>query len=123
MYDGTAGAYVCRRDQLVRHIPVASAAPLLTVAPPLRILGVVFSPRGLVPLDVEKEQEQLTRALARPRSEGLVDVRWAPEATWATLQDLLLSGEWHVVHFIGHGDFDIERDEGGARPDPRRWPR
>ena len=112
MYDGTAGGYVCRRDQLVRHIPVASAAPLLTVQPPLRILGVVSSPRGLPPLDVEKEQEQLTRALARPRSEGLVDVRWAPEATWATLQDLLLSGEWHAVHFIGHGDFDIDRDEG-----------
>lgn len=112
MFDGTSGAYVCRRDQLVRHIPVASAAPLLTVQPPLRVLGVVSSPRGLAPLDVEKEQEQLTMALARPRSEGLVDVRWAPEATWATLQDMLLSGEWHAVHFIGHGDFDIERDEG-----------
>ncbi len=41
-----------------------------------------------------------------------MDVRWAPEATWTTLQDTLLSGEWHAVHFIGHGDFDIERDEG-----------
>ena len=112
MYDGTAGAYVCRRDQLVRYIPVALAAPPLTVQPPLRILGVVSSPRGFAPLDVEREQEKLARALARPRSEGLVDVRWAPEATWATLQDLLLGGEWHAVHFIGHGDFDIERDEG-----------
>jgi CHAT domain len=112
MYDGTAGAYVCRRDQLVRYIPVALAAPPLTVRPPLRILGVISSPRGFAPLDVEKEREQLARALAHPRGEGLVDVRWAPEATWATLQDLLLSGEWHAVHFIGHGDFDIERDEG-----------
>ena len=112
MYDGTAGAYVCRRDQLVRYIPVALAAPPLTVQPPLRILGIVSSPRGFAPLDVEREQEKLARALARPLSEGLVDVRWAPEATWATLQDLLLGGEWHAVHFIGHGDFDIERDEG-----------
>jgi hypothetical protein len=112
MYDGTAGAYVCRRDQLVRYIPVALAAPPLTVQPPLRILGVVSSPRGLAPLDVEREQENLARALARPRREGLIEVRWAPEATWATLQDLLLGEEWQVVHFIGHGDFDIERDEG-----------
>jgi CHAT domain len=82
------------------------------VQPPLRILGIVSSPRGLAPLDVEKEQEQLTHTLARPRSEGLVDVQWAPEATWTTLQDMLLSGEWHAVHLIGHGDFDIERDEG-----------
>jgi hypothetical protein len=103
---------VCRRDQLVRHVPVASAAQLLTVQPPLRILGVVSSPRGLALLDVEKEQEQLTRALAWPRSKGLVDVRWAPDATWATLQDMLLSEEWHAVHFIGHGGFETGRDEG-----------
>ena len=37
---------------------------------------------------------------------------WAPSATWADLQDLLLDGEWHVLHFIGHGDFDPGRDEG-----------
>ena len=66
MYDTAAGGYVCRRDQLVRHIPVAAAVPPLTVQPPLRILGIVSSPRGLPALDVEKEQEQLTRALARP---------------------------------------------------------
>jgi hypothetical protein len=112
MYDAVSGGYVCRRDQLVRYVPVAAAAAPLTVRPPLRILGVVSSPRGLPQLDVEKEQEQLARALARPHSAGLVDVRWAPEATWAALQDLLLGGEWHAVHFIGHGDFDVGRDEG-----------
>ena len=111
MYDAASGGYVCRRDQLVRHVPVPSVASL-TVQPPLRILGIVSSPRGLQPLDVEKEQEQLTRALARPRAEGLIEVHWTAEATWAALQDLLLSGQWHVVHFIGHGDFDISRDEG-----------
>ena len=112
MYDPVAGGYVCRRDQLVRHVPVGAVVPPLTVQPPLRILGVVSSPRGLAALDVEKEQEQLTRALARPRAEGLVELHWAAEATWAALQDLLLGGQWHVVHFIGHGDFDISRDEG-----------
>jgi hypothetical protein len=25
---------------------------------------------------------------------------------------LLLDGEWHVLHFIGRGDFDPGRDEG-----------
>ena len=112
MYDQAAGAYVCRRDQLVRHVPVASVSAPLRVRPPLRILGVVSSPRGLPPLDTEKEQEQLVRALARPVSLGLAELCWAPSATWADLQDLLLDGEWHVLHFIGHGDFDPGRDEG-----------
>jgi WD40 repeat protein len=112
MYDQAAGAYVCRKDQLVRHVPVASVLAPLRVRPPLRILGVVSSPRGLAALDVEKEQDQLARALARPASQGLAEVHWAPGATWADLQDLLLEGEWHVLHFIGHGDFDPDRDEG-----------
>jgi hypothetical protein len=112
MYDHAAGAYVCRQDELVRHVPVASVPPPLQVRPPLRILGVVSSPRGLPALDVDKEQDQLARALARPVGQGLVEVYWAPSATWPDLQDLLLDGEWHVLHFIGHGDFDPDRDEG-----------
>ena len=112
MYDQAAGAYVCRQDQLVRHVPVASVPAPLRVRPPLRILGVVSSPRGLPALDVDKEQDQLARALARPANQGLTELHWAPTATWADLQDLLLDGEWHVLHFIGHGDFDLGRDEG-----------
>ena len=112
MYDQAAGAYVCRRDQLVRHVPVAAVPAPLRVRPPLRILGVVSSPRGLPALDVDKEQDQLARALTRPAAQGLAELRWAPTATWADLQDLLLDGEWHVLHFIGHGDFDPGRDEG-----------
>jgi hypothetical protein len=112
MYDQAAGAYVCRQDQLVRHVPVASVPTPLQVRPPLRILGVVSSPRGLPLLDVEKEQDQLSRALARAVGQGLVEVHWAPSATWADLQDQLLGGEWHMLHFIGHGDFDPDRDEG-----------
>jgi hypothetical protein len=112
MYDQGAGAYVCRQDQLVRHVPVASVAAPLRVRPPLRILGVVSSPRGLPALDVDKEQDQLARALARPASQGLAELYWAPTATWAGLQDLLLDREWHVLHFIGHGDFDPGQDEG-----------
>ncbi len=36
---------------------------------------------------------------------------WAP-STWAGLHEMLLAGPWHVLHFIGHGDFDPDRDEG-----------
>jgi len=112
MYDEAAGAYVCRRDHLVRTVPVASVAASLTVRPPLRVLGVVSSPQGLATLDVEKEQDHLARALSGLSSEGLVEVHWTSESTWANLHEMLLGGEWHVVHFIGHGDFDAEQDEG-----------
>jgi DivIVA domain-containing protein len=112
MYDEATGAYVCRQDQLVRHVGAVSMPPPLRVQPPLRILGVVSSPRGLPPLDVEKEQDFLAHALARLVSQGLAEVHWVPKATWADLHSMLLEGPWHVVHYIGHGDFDPVRDEG-----------
>jgi hypothetical protein len=112
MFDAELGTYVCRRDQLVRHVPVASASAPLQVRPPLRILGVASSPRGLPRLDAGKEKDHLARALARPASQGLAEVHWAPDSTWAGLQDMLMDGEWHVLHYIGHGDFDPGQDEG-----------
>jgi CHAT domain len=113
MYDEAAGEYVCRRDQVVRHVGVASSPARLAVDPlPLRILAVVSSPRGLPALDTVRERELLEKALARLTAAGLAEVTWAPSAAWEDLQDILLGGVWHAVHFIGHGDFDPGRDEG-----------
>ena len=112
MFDHGAGVYVCRQDQLVRHVPVASVSVPLSVERPLRILGVVSSPYGRPPLDVQKEKDHLARALGNPVAAGLIELHWAPGATWSDLQDLLLDDEWHVLHFVGHGDFDPDRDEG-----------
>ena len=79
MYDGTAGAYVCT----ARSTGPAYAGCLGCAAANRgshRCGSLASSPprEGLAPLDVEREQENLARALARPRSEGLIDVRWAP---------------------------------------------
>jgi WD40 repeat protein len=112
MYDPGVGEYVCRREQLVRRIPVARVPAALAVNPPLRVLGIISSPRGLPPLDVEKEEDQLARALEPLIRAGRVELQWSPEATWSSLQDLLLAESWHVVHFIGHGDFDAGQDTG-----------
>jgi hypothetical protein len=112
MYDATVGAYVSRQDQLVRHIPVPSVPAPLRVTPPLRILGVVSAPRGLPTLDADKERDHLGRALAKTVDDGLIHLRWATQATWPGLHEELLDGPWHVLHFIGHGEFDTARDEG-----------
>jgi WD40 repeat protein len=122
MYDEGTGEYVCHRHQLVRHVGAPVPVTPLPVAAPLRILGIVSSPRDLEPLDVDAEKEHLATALARLIRDGLVELTWAPSATWADLQDTLQEGTWHVVHYVGHGDFDPDRDAGYialTRPDGR----
>jgi len=66
----------------------------------------------LTPLDVDAEKDHLAKALAGPVAEGLVEVVWVPQATWAEVHARLLAGEWHVLHFVGHGDYDTQTGEG-----------
>jgi regulator of protease activity HflC (stomatin/prohibitin superfamily) len=112
LFDQETGTYLCRQEPLVRHVPAPYTPDPLPVRPPLRILGLVASPRGLAPLDVDAEKDRLAEALAEPVAEGLVEVVWVPQATWAGVHTRLLAGEWHVLHFVGHGDYDTETGEG-----------
>ena len=111
MYDDAAARYVCRQDQLVRHVGVLSGVPPLAVEPPLRVLGIMSSPNDLPSLDVAREQSQLAGILDQVAG-GRAELTWAPAATWTGLQDILLRESWHIVHFIGHGGFDPGRGEG-----------
>lgn len=112
LFDPETETYLCRQEPLVRHVPAPYTADPLEVRPPLRILGLVASPRDLPPLDVEAEKSHLAEALATPIADGLVEVVWVPTATWAGVQTRLLAGEWHVLHFVGHGGYDTRTDEG-----------
>ncbi|MCT9869717.1 CHAT domain-containing protein [Paenarthrobacter aurescens] len=113
LFDPETETYLCQTEPLLRHVPAPdyNLNPL-DVAPPLRILGIVASPRDLPTLDVDAEKDHLGRALAGPVSEGRVELVWAKSGTWDDVQSMLLAGPWHVVHFVGHGDYDSRTDEG-----------
>lgn len=112
LWDPEVGTYTCMREPLVRHVPAPYTLDPLAVEPPLRILGIAASPRGLPELDVDAEREHLLEALALPLSEGLIELHWLSQATWQAVHAKLLSGHWHVLHFVGHGDFDIDAEQG-----------
>ncbi|HET6561441.1 MAG TPA: CHAT domain-containing protein [Marmoricola sp.] len=110
LYDPEAGAYLCQREPLVRHVSVAGVTRALRVAPPLRILGVVSAPRDRPRLDVEGEKQRLKAALSPLGSR--VSLRWVEGGRWADVQRELVAGSWHVLHFVGHGGFDRDHREG-----------
>jgi len=112
MWDPELEAYLCRREPLVRHVPAPFSPEPLTIDSPLRILGLVASPRGLPGLDVEAERRHLDDALAGSVEDGRVVLEWLSEASWGNLHERLLTSQWHVLHFIGHGDYDSVLDQG-----------
>jgi hypothetical protein len=84
----------------------------MTVDGPLRVLAVISSPIDLEELDVEAEWSRLHESLASRIDAGLVVLDRLPAATLADLGDWLRTHQTHVIHFVGHGDFDARLREG-----------
>ncbi|MFE6253777.1 CHAT domain-containing protein [Agromyces sp. NPDC057865] len=112
LYDPATEIYLCRKEPLVRRVPAPHAPAPLAIDLPLRVLAMVSSPRGLPPLDVEHERELLEEALRPHLDAGRVRIEWLEPVTWSGVHDKLLEQEWHVLHFIGHGTYDLDTDEG-----------
>jgi tetratricopeptide (TPR) repeat protein len=114
LFDQRFGAFLCFSTPLVRYLELPRPLKPLAVTPPLRILGVAVSPRGLPPLSTSQEKELVENALEDLISRGLVYLEWLDGNTWRDLRKAVRPGResWHILHFIGHGGFTVSRDEG-----------
>jgi len=112
LFDPASGAYLSRKEPIVRWVPGPHDPEPTGLDPPLRILGMIAAPRGLPVLDVEAEQRRLEEALRPQIDAGRVELTWLAEASWHGIQDELLAHPWHVLHFVGHGGYDVATDEG-----------
>ncbi len=67
LFDPEIEAYICRKEPLVRHVPAPYTRDPLKVTPPLRVLGLVASPRGCPPSTSPPNNSTYRRRLL-PRS-------------------------------------------------------
>jgi hypothetical protein len=115
LYDPDRDEYLCfsRDTPIVRYTDLRHPVGRLSVKPPLRILGMVASPRDLAPLDVEHEKGLMDEAIEDLQADGIVKLTWLEGDTWRDLQRAMRrDGPWHIFHFVGHGDFDLSAQEG-----------
>jgi hypothetical protein len=99
-----------RQTSLVRYLDVPRSSQPIPFTPPLRVLAVAASPRGLDPLDLAEEARRL-QDLNRSSS-GAVDVRFLPNASAGAVREALSGDAFNVLHFMGHGTFDPASGEG-----------
>lgn len=114
LYDPRQGEFLClsRDNPLVRYMELHQDVQPLEVTPPLHILGMIASPRDLPQLDIPREKKRITTAIEPLQAKKLIDLEWIEGGTWRELQRAMRHGPWHIFHFIGHGGFDRELDEG-----------
>ncbi len=97
---------------VVRYLELPEPLEPLAVRPPLEMLVMVAGPGDHDTLDVEQEWRRLNQALGDLRKRGLIRLERLKGTTLADLQRRLRRGGAHIFHFIGHGDFDHESQEG-----------
>lgn len=97
---------------LVRYLELPEPGRPLTVQPPLKILVMISAPTDVAQLDVDVEWNRITSAVADLEARGLVSVERLETATMAALQRTLRRGEYHILHYVGHGGYDEQSQDG-----------
>ena len=97
---------------VVRYMELPEVIQPIAVTPPIRVLVMISSPSDYPALDGEAEWKRLNESLADLISAGTIAVERLEEATLGALQQRLRRSEYHIFHFIGHGEFDQTLQEG-----------
>jgi hypothetical protein len=97
---------------LIRYMDLPGRVRPLRIAPPLQILVLIAGPRDMPPLATDLEWAKLGEALESLEVSGRVRLSRAPTGTLSALQRMLRRADFHVFHFIGHGGFDVQADDG-----------
>lgn len=114
LYDAGANSFLnlSNMTPLVRFLELPNPPRSLQLEPPLRILGVLSLPDDYLELGVEREWDKLQDALKKLSDAGLVELHRLKDATTGNLQAQLRRSEFHILHFIGHGELDSRTNEG-----------
>lgn len=98
-----------RQTPILRHLCLPLPIERAPMAQSLRLLIVSSQPCTLSQLSLQEEGERIAQVLgALPGVETLPLHNPSIEA----LRDVLLEKDFHVLHFMGHGDFDAASGQG-----------
>ena len=97
---------------LARHLEMPAPVRPFPISPPLRILTMISAPSDIPELEGEEEWDKLDDALADLIRSGMVQVDRLEAGTLTALQRPLRLRDYHVLHFIGHGVYDEDAQDG-----------
>jgi membrane-associated phospholipid phosphatase len=114
LYESSRNQFLAlsRDTPVVRYIELPVEARALAVKPPVRMLVVISSPEDLPPLNVDREWKELQEGLARLTSSGILNVDRLEKPSFQRLLRAVERTQYHILHFVGHGQFDRDHGEG-----------
>ena len=97
---------------IVRYVTTPFTVPDVDLRPPLRLLVVVADPADFERLNADREVENLRAAVAELEQRGLLTTERLDGGSFGSLQRHLRRAQYHILHFIGHGQYDPATHEG-----------
>jgi hypothetical protein len=97
---------------IARYIEAPLPGRALPYARPLNVLVFIAAPLDLATLDAQTEWQALQAALASLVEQGQVRLEYLPATTPHSLREALRRQDFHILHYIGHGTFDEQSQEG-----------
>ena len=112
LYDEPDFLAISTWTPVVRYLDLPRQRGPLELQLPLRILAMVSSPSDFATLDVAHERANLETALGPLIAAGAVELCWLEQATLRALLRELRKGDFHIFHYIGHGQYDQQAEDG-----------
>jgi len=120
-------SYIGRRERLpvIRYVIGEGATRFAKFPQPLQFLGVVCHPNNTQDIDALKEKELIEKALAKLQEASVLECKWLVQIGSSDLDEELSRKQYHIFHFIGHGEYDSMTKKGAllfcdkdCNPDP-----
>lgn len=114
LYDASRHQFLglSKETPIVRFLELPERVAPLAAPAPINLLAVLASPRDYDELDVEGEWKRLQDALQDLVKQNKVQLTRLQPPTLDALRGQLRRNEYHILHFIGHGDFDETSQQG-----------
>ena len=114
LYDATREDFLALSTDtpIVRFLALPEPVQPLLAPSPLNLLAVLSSPKDYDTLDVQGEWRRLQDATRELRADNKLTLTRVEPPTFEALQRQLRKTDYHVLHFIGHGEYDKDTRHG-----------
>ena len=117
LYDADGGGFVALSGiPIIRYVELPKPVRNLGARPPLQVLVVAASPKDEPELDIEEEWQILQKALKELEDKNTLKLTRLTKPTFKSLETELsakkIRKQYHILHFIGHGNLDQESGQG-----------
>ena len=110
LYDGSEDSFLALSvaTPVIRYLQLPDPPRAVTVSLPLQVLVIRSEPANLPELQLEEEWAQVAGSVQELADSGAVAFTALATPSLGELRRILMRGEFHVLHYMGHGSFDEE---------------